>query len=143
MREQELSCKQAAVLFDLQEGAGVVSGWERHYGVYGHYGHYGHYDEGGLEALEPSFEVAPRRRPPPDTKDAKDPGAKRLAAKELPELEGLRRENDYLRAQVWKASSEHSNPSSSIAMNSTASSALKMARTGTFITTTTNTSSPS
>lgn len=86
MRQQELSFKQAAVLFDLRGGAAVVSGWERRY------------HEGGLEGLQPK----PRGRPPkmkaPKTPKTHEPDSER--AKEPPTLEALQRENEYLRAEV-------------------------------------------
>jgi transposase len=98
MGEQELSHRQAAVLFDLRGGAGVVSGWERRY------------HEGGLEALEPKPRGRPSKMKPPKT--PKTPATARTAKTpntyepspgphlEQSTLEALRRENEYLRAEV-------------------------------------------
>jgi transposase len=83
MWRQELSYSQVAVLFDLRGGAGVVSRWERQY------------HEGGLDALEPT----PRGRP----KQMKTPQPPKPVAGHGPDMrtqEDLRKENDYLRAEV-------------------------------------------
>jgi transposase len=84
MHEQELSYTQVAVLFDLRGGPGVVSGWERLY------------DEGGVEALKPkprgrSKKMKPPQRPIPDAQQQ---------APERRTVEDLRKENEYLRAEV-------------------------------------------
>lgn len=98
MRDQELSLRQAAVLFDLRGGAGVVSGWERRY------------DEGGLEALEPKSRGRPPKMKPPkmpktpsSSRTPKKPGVHEPNSEQAQEpltLEALRRENEYLRAEV-------------------------------------------
>jgi transposase len=95
MRDQELSFKQAAVLFDLRGGSGVVSGWERSY------------HEGGLEALEPKPRGRRSKMKPPKTPEmartAKTPNTHESRcepAQEPSTLEALRRENEYLRAEV-------------------------------------------
>lgn len=83
MRHQELSFSQATVLFDLRGGAGVVSGWLRLY------------HEGGVDALMPK----PRGRP----KKMKTPYPPTLEAQQAPDtrtVEDLRKENEYLRAEV-------------------------------------------
>jgi transposase len=83
MEREQLSYRQVAVLFDLRGGVGVVSAWERQY------------HEGGLDALKPK----PRGR------------AKKMTSPESPKpvptqptdtrtLEDLRKENEYLRAEV-------------------------------------------
>lgn len=98
MRAQELSFKQTSVLFDLRGGAGVVSGWERRY------------DEGGLKALEPKPRGRPSKMKPLKTpktsaipRRAKTPNTHEPSSEQAPEpvtLEALRRENEYLRAEV-------------------------------------------
>ena len=98
MRDQELSFKQAAVLFDLRGGSGVVSGWKRRY------------DEGGLKALEPKPRGRPAKMKP--LKTPKTPATPRRAktpnthepsseqAQESVTLQALHQENEYLRAEV-------------------------------------------
>ena len=95
MRDKELSFKQAAVLFDLRGGSGVVSGWQRSY------------DEGGLKALEPKSRARPSKMKPlktpatprtSKTPNTHEPGSEQ--AHEPVTLEALRRENEYLRAEV-------------------------------------------
>mgnify|MGYP000072415493 CR=1 FL=1 len=98
MRDQELSFKQAAVLFDLRGGSGVVSGWERSY------------DKGGLKALEPKPRARPSKMKPLKTpktpatrQSAKTPNTHEPGSEQAQEpvtLEALRRENEYLRAEV-------------------------------------------
>lgn len=95
MRDQELSFNQAAVLFDLRGVPGVVSGWERSY------------HEGGLEALEPKPRGRPSKMKLPKTPEmartAKTPNTHEPRcepAQEPSTLEALRRENEYLRAEV-------------------------------------------
>lgn len=83
MWRQELSCRQAAVMFDLRGGAGVVSGWARLY------------DEGGLDALKPK----PRGRPK-KMKTHHSPVPSTQQAPETRTVEDLRKENEYLRAEV-------------------------------------------
>jgi transposase len=83
MWQEELSRRQVAALFDLRGGHGVVSTWERQY------------HEGGVDALKPKPRGRPKRmtapKPPkplpPHTDDART-------------LEALRKENEYLRAEV-------------------------------------------
>lgn len=98
MRNQELSFKQAAVLFDLRGGAGVVSGWERRY------------DEGGLKALEPKPRGRPSKMKPIKTpkipatlRSAKTPNTHKPVSEQAQApvtLQALHRENEYLRAEV-------------------------------------------
>lgn len=82
MWRQELSYSQVVALFDLRGGTGVVSNWERQY------------HEGGLDALEPK----PRGRP----KKMKTPEPPKVAVppEDTRTLEELRKENEYLRAEV-------------------------------------------
>jgi transposase len=89
MHQQELSFAQTAELFDLRGGAGVVSSWERCY------------HEGGLESLEPKPRGRPAKMKAPkklNTPKAHDPDSGQ--AQEQSTLEELRRENEYLRAEV-------------------------------------------
>jgi len=98
MCQQGLSFKQAAVLFDLRGGSAVVSGWQRRY------------HEGGLEALESKPRGRPpKMKPPEPPKTPKSPRTPNKLgthepsseqAQEPPTLEALRRENEYLRAEV-------------------------------------------
>ena len=83
MHEQELSYTQAAVLFDLRGGTGVISIWERLY------------DEGGAEALKPK----PRGRPK-KMKTPQPPIPEAPQASDTRTTEDLRKENEYLRAEV-------------------------------------------
>lgn len=82
MWRQELSYTQVVALFDLRGGAWVVSSWERQY------------HEGGLDALKPK----PRGRP----KKMKTPETPKVPAQpeDTRTLEELRKENEYLRAEV-------------------------------------------
>jgi len=83
MWREELSYCQVVTLFDLRGGTGVISGWERLY------------HEGGLEALKPK----PRGRPI----EMKPPRPPLPAAEHAPDtqtVEGLRKENEYLRAEI-------------------------------------------
>jgi transposase len=83
MRHEELSARQALALFDIRGGVGVISTWARQY------------HEGGLDALRPKprgrpktmTRTKPAQRLPPQLNDAHD-------------LQTLRKENEYLRAEV-------------------------------------------
>lgn len=79
MWREELSYRQVVALFDLRGGPGVVSAWERQY------------HEGGLAALKPK----PRDRRPKMTapESPKPPKSEET-------LEELRKQNEYLRAEV-------------------------------------------
>lgn len=83
MWQQELSCSQAAALFELRGGAGVVSNWERRY------------HEGGLDALEPKPRGRPKKMKTPQT-----PKRAPVQPQDTRTLEDLRKENEYLRAEV-------------------------------------------
>lgn len=83
MWRQELSYRQVATLFDLRGGAGVVSNWERRY------------HEGGLDALEPKPRGRPEAMTPPEIPK---PGP--AQPQDTRTLEDLRKENEYLRAEV-------------------------------------------
>lgn len=82
MWRQELSYGQIVALFDLRGGTGVVSNWERQF------------HEGGLDALEPKPRGGPKKMKIPETPKvpAQPPDARTL--------EELRKENEYLRAEV-------------------------------------------
>lgn len=81
---RELSNRQAAALFDLRGGGGVVAKWRRQY------------DEGGPQALHPK----PRGRPPMKLPKPKStPEAPALTADKRT-LEELREENELLRTEV-------------------------------------------
>ena len=83
MWQEELSYRQVVTLFDLRGGTGVISGWERLY------------HEGGLEALQPK----PRGRPK-DMKPSQTPEPVTQQAPQARTSEELRKENEYLRAEV-------------------------------------------
>ena len=82
MWRQELSYSQVVVLFDLRGGTGVVSNWERQY------------HEGGLDALEPKPRGRPKKMKPPE------PPKVAVRPEDTRTLEELRKENEYLRAEV-------------------------------------------
>lgn len=77
--QEELSCRQVAALFDLRGGHGVVTAWVRQY------------HEGGLDALQPKPRDRPKKMPKPKPPSPTD---------ETRTLEQLRKENEYLRAEV-------------------------------------------
>lgn len=82
MEREELSARQAIVLFDIRGGIGVVRAWERLY------------HEGGLPALQPK----PRgRRKMIPSKPSNLPPAPGTDSRSLEEL---RKENECLRAEV-------------------------------------------
>jgi transposase len=83
MWAQKLSYRQVAALFDLRGGTGVVASWERQY------------HEGGVTALAPK----PRGRPP-KMNTPNDPKPVGGQPQEARTLEELRKENEYLRAEV-------------------------------------------
>jgi transposase len=83
MWQQELSYRQVVALFDLRGGTGVVANWERLY------------DEGGLDALEPKPRGRPKKMKTPET-----PVPVPVQPQDTRTLEDLRKENDYLRAEV-------------------------------------------
>jgi len=84
MRQEDLSFSQAAVLFALRGGAGVVSTWDRLY------------HSGGLKALEPK----PKGRPPKMTTPKQPTKPIESASDDTRTVDELRRENEYLRAEV-------------------------------------------
>lgn len=83
MWREELSFRQVAALYDVRAGQNVVVTWERQY------------HEGGLDALKPN----PRGRPKKMTAP-KPPSHQAPQADDTRTLEQLRKENEYLRAQV-------------------------------------------
>lgn len=83
MWQDELSLSRIATLFDIRGGPGVVSAWERLY------------HQGGLPALQPKARGRPKKmtaQPPPKSAPAQPSEARTL--------EELRKENEYLRAEV-------------------------------------------
>jgi transposase len=81
---RELSDRQAATLFDLRGGGGVVARWRREY------------DQGGAQALRPksrgrSAKKMPKPKPPPIETPHQD---------DTRSVEILRKENEALRAEV-------------------------------------------
>lgn len=84
MWREELSCRQVAALFDLRGGHGVVTTWERQY------------HEGGLDALKPKPRGGQTKMPVAP----QSPKPLALSAEDARTLEQLRKENEYLRAEV-------------------------------------------
>lgn len=82
-KQQELSDKQAAVIFELRGGGDVVARWRRLY------------DQGGAQALHPK----PRGRPPKMPTSKPTPAAPGQT-KDSQTVESLRKENEALRAEV-------------------------------------------
>ena len=83
MHSSALSCTEVAALYNIRSGGGIVAIWERLY------------HEGGLEALHPK----PRGRRPM-TNPPKSTPSVAIAATEADTIEALRKENEYLRAEV-------------------------------------------
>ncbi len=83
-KRQELSDRQAAALFDLRGGGGVVAKWRRQY------------HEGGAQALHSK----PRGRPPNKMPKTKPIPAAPARTNDSRGLETLRKENEALRAEV-------------------------------------------
>lgn len=81
---QQLSNTQAAELFGLRGGGGIVAQWRRQY------------DEGGAQALHPK----PRGRPPMKLPKPKAAPAAPAKADDQRTLEQLREENELLRTEV-------------------------------------------
>lgn len=83
MWQEGLSCRQVLALFDIRGGTRVITDWE------------GQYHEGGLEALEPKPLGRPMKPKPELPKRQEQP-----QPEETRTLEQLRKENEYLRAEV-------------------------------------------
>lgn len=83
MWHQELSFSQVAVLFELRGGAGVVANWERQYHAH------------GSDGLKAQPRGRPRNMTAPKTPVPLPPGSDDART-----LETLRKENEYLRAEV-------------------------------------------
>jgi transposase len=81
---RELSNTQAATLFDLRGGAGVVALWRRQY------------DEGGPQSLHPK----PRGRPPMKPPKRKSAPATPAQTDDKRSLQELLEENEQLRTEV-------------------------------------------
>lgn len=84
VQRQSLSDTQAATVFELLGGSGVVALWRRQY------------DEGGAQALHPK----PRGRPPMKVPKPKAAPAAPAKADDKRTLEELRVENELLRTEV-------------------------------------------
>lgn len=83
MRAESLSCRQVIALFDLRGSTAVVAAWARQY------------HEGGLDALKPKPRGSAKKMTSPESpKPVPAPPA------DTRTLEDLRKENDYLRAEV-------------------------------------------
>jgi transposase len=83
MREENLSCRQVAALFDVRR-FDVVTLWAQQY------------DEGGLDALAPRSPGC--HMPPPQTPSSRSPDDETRSREELlDELNHLRAENAYLK----------------------------------------------
>jgi transposase len=83
MQRQGLSQTQVAALFDLRGGPGVVAKWLHQY------------HEGGPQALNPKRRGRPKTMP-----TSKPPKALPPQESDASALEALRKENEYLRAEV-------------------------------------------
>lgn len=83
MQQEDLSCRQAAALFDIRGGGGVIRTWERQY------------HEGGPQALEPKPRGRLKKMSAP-----KPPKPSSTPVDESQALKALRKENEYLRAEV-------------------------------------------
>lgn len=83
MWREELSYRQVGALFNLRGGTGVIARWERQY------------HEGGPKALEPNRSGRPKNMPAP-----KPPKPSSAPVDETQALQALRKENEYLRAEV-------------------------------------------
>jgi transposase len=83
MEREALSMQQAATVFDIRGGGGVVAKWLRQY------------HESGPEALKPKPRDRPKKMPIP-----KPPKALLPPTDEASALDALRKENEYLRAEV-------------------------------------------
>ncbi len=81
---RELSNTQAATLFDVRGGGGIVGLWRRQY------------DEGGLQALHPK----PRGRPPMKPPKPKSAPAAPAQTDDKRSLQELHEENEQLRTEV-------------------------------------------
>jgi transposase len=81
MKREALSQQQAAVIFDLRGGGGVIAQWQRQY------------DEGGAQALKPK----PRGRPKKMPKPTQLPPTQ---ADDTHTVQALYKENEALRAEV-------------------------------------------
>ena len=86
MWSEELSHRQTLVLFDIRAGVAILNKWERQY------------HEGGPEALEPRRRGRPKKMPAP--KPPKPPKSSSTPVDESKALQALRKENEYLRAEV-------------------------------------------
>lgn len=78
----ELSCQQVAQLYDIRCSAHVAQ-WQRQY------------DEGGVSALEPKPRGRPKTMATPEQRPPVPP-----QSEDTRTLEQLRKENEYLRAEV-------------------------------------------
>lgn len=86
IRREALTYRQAVAIFNLRAGTGEIAGWQRKY------------HEGGLEALEPKRRGRPKKMPAPQPPKPSKPSS--TPADESQALKALRKENEYLRAEV-------------------------------------------
>ncbi|WP_420902110.1 IS3 family transposase [Pseudomonas chlororaphis] len=86
IQREALTYRQAVVLFNLRGGTGEIAGWQRKY------------HEGGLEALESRRSGRPKKMSAP--KPPKLPKPSSTPVDDAKALQALRKENEYLRAEV-------------------------------------------
>ena len=96
IQRDELSHVQAAVLFDLRGGAGVISRWRRQY------------HEGGFEALKPKPKGRPRMMKKSEPMPLQTAELSAQQDNDPRTLKQVLKENEYLRAEVaylkkWRA----------------------------------------
>lgn len=83
MWKEDASANQAIARFDIRGGVSVIKDWKRRY------------DEGGLDALNPKLRGRPKKM---TTREPLDPVLPQN--EETRTVEQLRKENEYLRAEV-------------------------------------------
>ena len=86
MWREGLSYRQMGAFLNLRGGTGIIGRWERQY------------HEGGLEALEPMRRGRPKKMPAPQP--PKPSKSSSTPVDESKALQALRKENEYLRAEV-------------------------------------------
>ena len=86
MWREALTYRQVVALLNLRGGTGILARWERQY------------HEGGPEALEPQRRGRPKKMPAP--KPPKPLKSSSTSVDESKALQALRKENEYLRAEV-------------------------------------------
>lgn len=92
IRQEGLSYRQAAAMFNVHGGNGTIASWVRQY------------HEGGLEALEPKPRGGKKKMPiptfPPPAETLQPSAPSALSVDERQELQKLREANEYLLAEV-------------------------------------------